>query len=186
MKETDGMKIQELKENSPIQVVEVFQHEQVPPAFTKDPLNPVILEHKVIQTIVVTDGKIASESDETLEKINEFYINDEKYQYKVDTLKSKTLFLKNYSYVIKYLIAREWIKVGRVVGYFDVIKDISLYLENLEDKKALKNAKNIMSKIECSKEITTVSDWALSQAMPQKGIAEKLSNNVYSLKKVRK
>ncbi len=177
------MQIQELKENSPIQVVEVFQHEQVPPSFTKDPLNPVILEHKMIQTIVFTDGEIASESDETLKNINEFYINDEKYQYNVDTLKEKTLYLKNYSYVIKYLVAREWTRVGHVVGYFDIIKDISLYLKNLEDKKALKNAKNIMLKIKDNREITTVSDWVLSQAMPQKGIAEKLSKNVYSLKK---
>lgn len=132
------MKIQELKETCPLQVVEVLKHEEIQSQVP-------ILEHKMIQTIVFTDGEIASESEESEENIEDYY--NDWYPYNVDTLKTKNLFFKNYSYIITYLIAKEWATAGRESGYFDIIKDISIYLENSKDKKALKN-ENVILKIQ--------------------------------------
>ena len=195
------MKIQELKENSPLQVVEVLEHEEVRPELPK-------IEHKMIQTIVFTDGEIASESDKIEENIEDYYFNNELYPYKwypynVDTLKTKNLFFKNYSYIITFLIAREWATAGRATGYFDIIKDISIYLENSKDKNALKSAKNVILKVQNmdrrvlkrtqngvikfkkSDGITSLLDMDISPLMSEQGITEKIYNNVYALKKLK-
>ena len=193
------MKIQELKENSPLQVVEVLEHEEVRPELPK-------IEHKMIQTIVFTDGEIVSESDEIEENIEDYY-NElypyKQYPYNVDTLKTKNLFFKNYSYIITFLIAREWATAGRATGYFDIIKDISIYLENSKDKNALKNAKNVILKVQNMDRrvlkrtqngvlkfkkndgITSLLDMDISPLMSEQSITENIYNNVYALKKLK-
>ena len=191
------MKIQELKEDSPLQVVEVIHHEEVSPELP-------IIEHKMVQTIVFTDGEIEMVSDETEENIEDYYINDEWYHYNVDTLKTKNLYFKNYSYIITYLIAREWATAGRATGYFDVIKDIAIYLENSKDKKALKNAKKTILKVQHkdsqalkrvqngvlkfpkNTSITSLLEKDISPLMTEQGKNQKVSNNVYSLKRIKK
>lgn len=130
------MKIQQLKENEPLEVIEVSEHLRRP---RSNDIND-ILEFEKIKMIIFTDGEIEKESEETSKNIEEYYFGKDKYRYDVDTLKSKNIYLKNHSYVITYLVADECLRNG----WFDVIKNVSIYLKNPKDKKALKSVKQII------------------------------------------
>ena len=54
----DVMKIQELRENKPLEIIEVSKHMAVPTFETKKILKPEIVEFKQIQMRVFTDGEI--------------------------------------------------------------------------------------------------------------------------------
>ena len=126
------MKVQELKENTPLKVVQVLRHYERPRFDYDEPRT--IVEEEMVQTRIFTDGEIASESEEVTEDIDEYYFGREKYKQFVDTLKTKDLYFKNHSFVITYTIAQEWTSVGRVHGWFDIIKDVRNY--KIENKLA--------------------------------------------------
>ena len=48
---------------------------------------------------ILTDGEIERQTEEISQDINEFYIGENKYQFDVNTLKTKKLYFKNYSYI---------------------------------------------------------------------------------------
>lgn len=141
---------------------------------------------------IFTDGEIVNESSQTTQNIEQFYIGNKEYKHKVDTLKIKNMYFKNYSYVIVYLIAKENMIVGNVGGWFDVIKDVSIYLQNSKDKKAIKNAKEAIRAIEKLRENVDYSSvWGMLFSSTrgnelEKFETEEISKNVYCLKKVRK
>ena len=139
------MKFKELKEYEPLEVVEVTAHREIPDH--PDSRETRTLESKKIQMKIFTDGEIAKESEEVIQSIEEYYIGKRKYQYNVDTLKTKNIYFKNHSYVITYLISNEFGTVGNICGWFDVIKEVSIYLQNPKDKKALKCAKQAIREI---------------------------------------
>ena len=112
------MKIKELKENQPLNVIEVYKHEGIPSFGLDNKSNDSTLEFKQIHTMVFTDGEFLKESEEKIKNIKEYYIGNKKYEYRVDTLKTRDIFLKNYSYAIVYLVAQEWITVGNVRRWF--------------------------------------------------------------------
>ena len=71
---------------------------------------------------------------------------------KYDTLSKNTvrvtdLYLKNYTYAIVLNIGREAFYNGKVGGVINCIKNISIYLRNLNDKDALKTAKKVIKQI---------------------------------------
>lgn len=182
------MKIQELKENEPLEVIEVSNHMSMPYFHTKEKKVKVI-EHTQIQMRIFTDGEIEKESEETSERIKEYYIGKRKYPCYVDTLKTKNIFIKNHSYVITYLIAQEWMNVCNIRGWFDVVKDISVYLENSKDKQALKTAKQAIKQIQ--KHNNRVDYSSLFTMLSTRGgdidkfETKRVSKNVYSLRKTR-
>lgn len=185
------MKFTELKEQEPLEVVEVTKHMVIPkfpnPNTGKIDRKNRTVENKKIQMRIFTDGEIAKESEEVTQNIEEYYIGKRKYQYDVDTLKTKNIYFKNHSYVITYLIANEFMTVGNVHGYFDVIKEVSIYLQNPKDKKALKCAKQAIREIanrNNSVDCSSLFGMLFSQGKElQKFETEKISKNVYSLKK---
>ena len=186
------MKIFELKENTPLEVIEVTRHVSFSPFANPttgkiDTSFNVEAENKQIETRIFTDGEIEKESEETTKKINEFYIGKTKYQYRVDNLKTKNIYFKNHSYVIAYLIANEYMTVGNITGWFKVIKDIKVYLKDKKDKKGLKCAKQVIRAVEKnnnSVDYSTLFGMLLSRRSETSKIKpEKISNNVYSLKK---
>lgn len=183
------MKIHQLKESESLELVEVSVHTKAPdlPTFGDKPKKTNISEFKQIQMKVFTDGEIFQESEEITKNIQEYYIGKNKYPYNVDTLKIKNICLRNYSYIITYLIAKEWTTVGNIGGWFDVIKDISVYLENPKDRKTLKRAKKVIKQIETynnSINYSSLFSMLKSQEMENNSIEiEKLSKNVYTLKK---
>ena len=185
------MKFTELKEQEPLEVVEATKHMVIPkvpnPTTGKIDMKPRSVENKKIQMIIFTDGEIAKESEEVTQNIDEFYIGKRKYQYDVDTLKTKNIYFKNHSYVITYLIANEFMTVGNVHGWFDVIKEVSIYLQNSKDKKALKSAKKAIREIanhNNNVDYSSLFGMLFSKGKEfQKFETEKISKNVYSLKK---
>lgn len=181
------MKFKELRENEPLKVIEVSRHVKRPTFNREITLSSDIIEVKQIQMKIFTDGEIEKESEEISLNIDEYYICKKKYQYDVDTLKNKKLYFKNHSYVITFLIASELMNVGKVGGWFDVVKEVSIHLQNPKDKKALKSAKQVIREIEnCNKSID--SSYLFRMLFSQdkeleKFEIDKISKNVYSLKK---
>ena len=170
------MKIRELKVNEPLKVIEVTKNF---PAW-QNPSNGKIdkeakgFEDKRIKTIIITDGEIEKQTEETTQDINEFYIGKSKYHMTVDTLKTKNIYFKNYSYVITYLLAKEFrANKGNGGGWYDIIKDVSIHIENKKDIKALREAKRII------KEINSYTDNS-----PWLDINE-ISKNIYTLKRIK-
>ncbi len=184
------MKFKELKEHKPLKVVEVTNHILFQPFVTSEDLPPRVSEKKQIQTRVFTDGQIEKESEETSKEIEEYYIGKKKYKYDVDTLKSKKIYLKNHTYAITCLIAKEYMTVGNVTGWFDVIQDISIYLENPKDKRALKKVKQVISQISnrnSSVDYSSLFGMFFSRSENKEKLEyEEVSKNVYKLKYVRK
>lgn len=179
------MKFQELKENEPLKVIEVSKHIPTP---IFDAKNPSYIEFKHIQMEIFTDGVVEKESETTSKNIEEYYIKKRKYD--LDTLKTKNIYFKNHSYVITYLIAKEWMKVGHIIGWFDVIKDVSIFLQNSKDKQALKSAKRVIRDIENRNkraDYSSIIGMIASQCGGLKKFEmEEVSKNVYSLKKVKR
>lgn len=138
------MKICKLKENEPLELIEVSLNMQSTSPECKNSKEIALTE---IQMKVFTDGVIEKESEGTVKNIDKYYIGKKEYKYKVNTLKTKNVFFKDYSYVITYLIAEEWLNIEGIHGLFDVIKDISIYLKNPKDKKTLKIAKQVIKEI---------------------------------------
>lgn len=178
------MKIRELKENEPLKVIEVTKHLTVPTSPGKENEKSKGFEDKRIKTIIITDGEIEKQTEEASQSIDEYYIGKSKYHMTVDTLETKNIYFKNHSYVITYLLAKEFMVKGHVRGWFDVIKDVSIYLENGKDKKALREAKRFIKQInECNDYTNYLSSWGLQ--LPQDEGLEKISKNAYTLKRTK-
>ena len=178
------MKIRELKENEPLKVIEVTKHLTVPTSPGKIDEETKVIEDKRIKTIIITDGEIEKQTEETTQDINEFYIGKSKYQMTVDTLKIKNIYFKNHSYVVTYLLAKEFRAIHNGGGWLDVIKDVSIHLENKNDKKALREAKRFIKKIyECNDYTNYLSIWGLQ--LPEDERLEKISKNAYTLKRTK-
>lgn len=133
------MKYQILSEGKPLELVEITELVGIPSCLDKRNLGTI--ENTQIQNIIFTDGVVKKEEDHTITPIQEYEIKGKKYQYHVDTLKTKKIYLEDYSYVVKYTTAREFTRVGNIGGWFNIIKDVNIYLKHPKDKEALKKAK---------------------------------------------
>lgn len=168
------MKIRELKENEPLKVTRVTYHFPAwpDPSTGKVDKDAKPIEDERIKTIIFTDGEIENQTEEASQNINEFYIGKSKYHMTVDTLETKNIYFKNHSYVITYLLAKEFRAVNNGGGWFDVIKDVSIHLENKNDKKALRETKRVIKEI-----------WKLQ--FEQGEVLEEISSNIYTLKRTK-
>lgn len=185
------MKIRELKENEPLKVTRVTYHFPAwpDPSTGKVDKDAKPIEDKRIKTIIITDGEIEKQTEETTQDINEFYIGKFKYQMTVDTLKIKNIYFKNHSYVITYLLAKEFMVKGSVGGWFDIIKDVSIHIENKKDIKALREAKKVIKEINNLNSHTDYSSlfgMILSQPTKSERFETKeISKNIYTLKRIK-
>lgn len=120
------MRIRELKENEPLKVTRVTYHFPAwpDPSTGKVDKDAKPIEDERIKTIIFTDGEIEKQTEETFQSIDEFYIGKSKYHMTVDTLETKNIYFKNHSYVITYLLAKEFRAIHNGGGWFDVIKDV--------------------------------------------------------------
>lgn len=185
------MKIRELKENESLEVTRVTYHFPAwpDPSTGKVDKDAKPIEDKRIKTIIFTDGEIEKQTEETTQDINEFYIGKSKYQMTVDTLKIKNIYFKNHSYVITYLLAKEFMVKGSVGGWFDIIKDVSIHIENKKDIKALREAKKVIKEINNLNSHTDYSSlfgMILSQPTKSERFETKeISKNAYTLKRTK-
>ena len=142
------MRICELKDK-PLKVYEVYDNKvllaPVYLAGVGQLCNPVFVEDKIIHMQVITDGIIQDESEEEIDTISEYYIGGKRYN--VNTYKSKKVTFKDYSYVIVFLLANEFSQVEKEAAWFDMVKEVTIYVKDLDDKEAIKKAKNVINKI---------------------------------------
>lgn len=145
------MKAKILNGNEPITLTRVvFHYKEMRAPWEKTP--PKIIAENRIRTLVYTDGEIDYDyknmNDDEEVECHEFYFsNGQKYIPSIDTLITKKLFLKNHSYVVTILVAGETTSVGRVGGWFTLIKDIDIYLKDPKDRKALRTARKVITDI---------------------------------------
>lgn len=180
------MKIRELKENEPLKVTRVTYHFPAWPNPSTGKLDKDAkpIEDERIKTIIFTDGEIEKQTEEASQSIDEYYIGKSKYHMTVDTLETKNIYFKNHSYVITYLLAKEFRAIHNGGGWYDVIKDVSIHLENKNDKKALREAKKFIKQInECNDYTNYLSIWGLQ--LPEYEELEKISKNAYTLKRTK-
>ena len=186
------MKIRELKENEPLKVTRVTYHFPAWPDPSTGKVDKAAkpIEDERIKTIIFTDGEIEKQNEEVSQDIEEYYIGKSKYHMTVDKLETKNIYFKNHSYVITYLLAKEFMVKGHVRGWFDVIKDVSIYLENGKDKKALREAKKVIKEIynynSYNNPTNYSSIWELlfKQYEGLEGL-EEISSNAYTLKRTK-
>lgn len=124
---------------------------------------------------IITDGFIDSYND-----ISEKYENCSKN----DIVRTTNLYLKNYTYAIVLNIGRKAFYYGKVGGVVDCIKNITLYLRNLNDKEALKTAKQVIKQIRQAN--SEHIDFSMNYLLREENndfIFNVLDENVYSAKK---
>ena len=135
-----------------------------------------VVEDISYDTKIITDGFIDSNND-----ISEIY----DYYSKNDIVRTTNLYLKNYTYAIVLTIGRESFYNGKVGGVIDCIKNITLYLRNLNDKEALKTAKEVIKQIRQAN--SEYKDFSMNSLLWEENndfIFNVLDENVYSAKKL--
>lgn len=124
---------------------------------------------------IIIDGSIESKS-----------VQDEKYDNwsRNDIVRTTNLYLKNHTYAIVLTIGRESFYNGKVGGVINCIKNITLYLRNLNDKEALKTAKEV---IKCIKQANSeCEDFSMNPLLQEENndfIFGVLDENIYSVRK---
>lgn len=135
-----------------------------------------VVEDISYDTKIITDGFIDFNND-----ISEIY----DYYSKNDIVRTTNLYLKNYTYAIVLTIGRESFYNGKVGGVIDCIKNITLYLRNLNDKEALKTAKEVIKQIRQAN--SEYKDFSMNSLLREENndfIFNVLDENVYSAKKL--
>ena len=134
-----------------------------------------VVEDISYDTKIITDGFIDSNND--ISEIYDYYLKD-------DIVRTTNLYLKNYTYAIVLTIGRESFYNGKVGGVIDCIKNITLYLRNLNDKEALKTAKEVIKQIrQANSEYKDFSMNSLLREDNNDFIFDVLDENIYSAKK---
>ena len=131
--------IEELNETTPLEVVEVFCT-----SVARRNIMPIPDKHSRIRTIVYTDGEIFKESKVETSNIKSYYFGTKEYEGRVDLLEKKKIYIRNHSYVVVYKTAEERKIKGNVCGLFDVIKEVKIYLKDINDKNALRRARYVI------------------------------------------
>lgn len=135
------MKYKILEDGVPMQTKKVIKHIEVPN------LIPTSKPKEVTKFYarIFTDGKVYK-VDSKEEKISEYKIKNKTYN-DVDTLKINDIYLKDYTYVIVYEVAKEVKKYNMGFYKSDVTKDINIYLKTKNDKEALKRVKETIKEV---------------------------------------
>ena len=160
------MEIYELKDGMPVRQIQKVYKVNV---FERE------IENITYDTKIITDGFVESKSAQ-----------EEKYDAlsRKDILRTTNLYLKNYTYAIVLTIGREAFYNGKVGGIVDCIKNISIYLRNLNDKEALKTAKKVIKQIrQVNSEYKDFSMNSLLREDNNDFLFDVLDENIYSAKK---
>ena len=160
------MEIYELKDGTPVRQIQKVHKVNV---FERE------IEDINYDTKIITDGLIESKS-----------VQEEKYDAlsRRDIVRTTNLYLKNYTYAIVLITNRESFYNGKVGGVINCIKNISIYLRNLNDKEALKTAKEVIKQIrQANSEHKDFSMNSLLQEENNDFIFGVLDENIYSVRK---
>ena len=163
----DIVKIYELKDGCQLKLIQKIHKLEI---FGQD------VEDISYDIKIITDGFIDSNND--ISEIYDYYSKD-------DIVRTTNLYLKNYTYAIVLNIGRKAFYNGKVGGVVDCIKNITLYLRNLNDKEALKTAKEVIKQIrQANSEYKDFSMNSLLREENKDFIFSVLDENVYFAKKL--
>ena len=152
---------EELKPGTPLSLVKCIKYSKVPNPPGKKCKDQVI-EFPIIESVLFTDGNIVNITDEFVENVNSFNIDGHEYK-NLDLQKTKYVYLFDYTYAVIYLLAKEWLVKDKCSGMFDVVKKVSIYLKDKQDKDAIKRVKEVLkTNSSNSKKIDTSSVFALT------------------------
>lgn len=127
-------------------LVEISKRIKCPSApGTKSELNEY--EYPKVLTKIYTDGQIVKVDEPLEENIKEHYIGKEKYTHSVDKKKTRKVHLKNHTYAVVYTLAEEFVTIGNIHGFFKVVKDVTIYVNNNRDLTALRKANKTIQMI---------------------------------------
>lgn len=175
----------ELKPGTPLSLVECVKYSKVPNPPGKKCKDQVI-EFPVIESVLFTDGNIVNITDEFVENINNFNIGEQEYK-NLDLKKTKYVYLSDYTYAVVYLIAKEWLTMKKCGGMFDVVKKVSIYLKDKQDKEAIEKVKQVIQiNSNNNKRIDTSSVFSLAMSEATGKIescGEEVNKGIYLVKK---
>ena len=143
-----------------------------------------------ICTYVYTDGEIVDSEVVCVENTSKFvFSNGKAYDQRIDKVMTKNLYLKDYTYAITYVIAEEYMQVGKVVGFFKVVKDTGVYFKDKVNWKAIRavcNAITDISEQNTGGNYNSILDVALGKQKKSRRFKEEvLEDKVYRLVKTR-
>lgn len=147
------------------------------------PTPDVIVERDIVKTKIFTDGEIKgiASLDSSLSDLPINLSN-----MKIDKTELSELELLNHNYVIRILTALEFQKRGSVYGWYDVIKDVEIYLRDKKDKDAIRKVKKTLELVCSNREYASIFELLL----PQKPVQINISYNeekegIYQLRKTK-
>lgn len=177
----------ELKPGTPLELVEAIRYSKVPNLPGKKDKEQII-EIPIVQSVLFTDGTIVK-TDEVLKDSNRINIDGIKEQ-KINIKKTKYVYLTNFTYAVVYLIAKEDLIMQNCGGTFDTVKNVSIYLNDKQDKKAIEKVRQVLKlNAKNSEKIDTSSVFslAISEAIGKvKSCGEEVNKNIYLVKAKRK
>lgn len=107
-----------------------------------------------IKTIIYTDGKVINIEKSEPIPISEYFIDKKKYNYEVNQLVKKRLYIEDATYIVKVNLAEEILdfesrgRKGR--GNFYVITSSELLVKDKKDKEAIRKAKETVKSIKAN------------------------------------
>lgn len=178
------MKKIEFNQDGTLELIEVSIRKKTPKMFS---FPETEYDDVKVETKIYTDGDVVQIGESEEENISEYYIDGKKYTHQVDKLKRTKVYLENHSYAVVYTLGEEFVTVGRVSGWFKLVKDVQIYLKDKRDLTAMKKAKKTIEMIRehnSSVNYNSLLGMLLSNDnRPRKLEYEKYNKNVYTLKK---
>jgi len=174
------MKYDVLGEGDSIKVVKGVKRTTPPLAPGKVEESKEIL-FPTLKTIVFTDGSVDEVDVSEYKHLSGYYTMNDRTYTNVTDVEEKELYLENYSYAVKIIVSKEHLVGRKIGGWFEVIKDIQVYLKNPKDKKAMKEVKMILNIIRKN----NIYDYEVLDNLSNKFIFSVFTKNVYTLKKTK-
>lgn len=129
---------------------------------------------------VFTDGTIVKENDKETKSITQFSVEGRDYD--ATSLSTREVFLNDFNYIIVFTFVNEGMHVGNSMGFFDVLRDVNVYVNDLNDKKTLKALNKAIRSVEKNYLVTaknSLSIFTKDYCVKE----EKIAPNVYKIKK---
>ena len=101
-----------------------------------------------IQTKMITDGVLTRKTMIEEKKIETESAKKEfSYASRVDRVIREEMTFSEASYLIQVLVVKKYLHTGHIMGFFDVIQDIDIYLKDIKDKQILKELRILIGTI---------------------------------------
>lgn len=150
---------------------------------TPVPVPDVIEKRHIIKTKIFTDGEI-----KTIKQLPscEFELPKNIQVMKLDKIELSELELMDYKFIIKILTALEFQKRGKVCGWFDVVKDVEVYLRDKKDKDSIRKVKKTLELVCSNYEYTSIFEILFSNKQSQMSVLyNEESEGIYQLVKTK-